>query len=59
MTLPDTLKGIVQCANPRCITNNEPMETLFHVVDREKGVIQCHYCEKEQSIDQVRLTQQP
>lgn len=49
MTLPDTLKGIVQCANPRCITNNEPMETLFHVVDREKGVIQCHYCERSRA----------
>ncbi len=57
VTLPDTLKGIVRCANPKCITNNEPMETLFHVADREKGIIQCHYCEKEQSIDQAKLTQ--
>lgn len=57
VTLPDTLKGIVRCANPQCITNNEPMETIFHVVDRDKGVLQCHYCEKEQSIDHVRLSQ--
>ena len=24
---PDTLKGIVKCNNPKCITNNEPMQT--------------------------------
>ena len=23
--LPDELRGIVKCANPKCITNNEPM----------------------------------
>ena len=25
--LPEELKGIVKCANPKCITNNEPMKT--------------------------------
>ena len=29
--LPDELRGIVKCANPKCITNNEPMPTRFHV----------------------------
>ena len=32
--LPDELRGIVKCANPKCITNNEPMPTRFHVIDR-------------------------
>lgn len=32
--LPEELRGIVKCANPKCITNNEPMPTLFHVVER-------------------------
>lgn len=52
---PDELKGIVACNNPKCITNNEPMATLFHVVDKEKGILKCHYCEKEQNIDKVKL----
>ena len=30
---PDELRGIVRCNNPKCITNNEPMATVFHVVD--------------------------
>lgn len=53
--LPDEIRGIVRCANPKCITNNEPMTTLFHVTDRERGIIQCHYCEKEQNLEHVKL----
>ena len=55
VTLPDELRGIVKCANPKCITNNEPMQTLFHVSDREKGMLQCHYCGKEQCLEDVKL----
>ena len=47
--MPDELKGIVKCNNPKCITNNEPMQTWFHVVDKEKGLLKFHYCEREQS----------
>lgn len=53
LSLPDTLIGIVKCNNPKCITNNEPMKTVFHVVDKEKGILQCHYCEKEQTKEEA------
>lgn len=53
--LPDELCGIVKCANPKCITNNEPMQTYFHVVDKEGGLLKCHYCEKEQSVENIKL----
>ena len=52
---PDTLKGIVRCNNPKCITNNEPMNTIFHVIDKNSGIIKCHYCDKEQVISEVKL----
>ena len=52
---PDTLKGIVKCNNPKCITNNEPMQTLFHTVDKVLGIVRCHYCDKEQQLDKVEL----
>lgn len=55
VSLPDELRGIVKCANPKCITNNEPMPTLFHVVDREKCAIKCHYCEKEQTREDIEI----
>lgn len=44
VTLPDTIVGLVKCGNPKCITNNEPMRTRFHVIDRDDVTISCHYC---------------
>jgi aspartate carbamoyltransferase regulatory subunit len=49
---PNEIFGIVKCNNPKCITNNEPMPTHFHVAD---GTLTCHYCEKEQDINKVEL----
>jgi aspartate carbamoyltransferase regulatory subunit len=53
--MPDVVKGIVKCGNPKCITNNEPMTTIFHVVSKEKGILKCHYCEKEQNKEAIKL----
>lgn len=53
--LPDELRSVIKCANPKCITNNEPMKTFFHVVDQATGLVRCHYCEKEQSLEHVKL----
>lgn len=53
--MPDVLKGIVRCANPKCISNNEPMRTHFHVIDKGKGILQCHYCNKEVDLDNVKM----
>ncbi|MDE6099122.1 MAG: aspartate carbamoyltransferase regulatory subunit [Muribaculaceae bacterium] len=44
VVLPDTISGIVRCDNPKCISNNEPMETKFHVVSNCPVTIRCHYC---------------
>ncbi|MBO5539070.1 MAG: aspartate carbamoyltransferase regulatory subunit [Prevotella sp.] len=52
---PDELRGIIKCNNPVCITNNEPMPTVFHVVDKEHGICKCHYCDKEQDMNRVEL----
>ena len=51
--MPDELRGIVKCANPKCITNNEPMATLFHVIDKDNCIVKCHYCEKEQKREEI------
>ena len=53
VSLPDEIVDIVKCGNPKCISNNEPMPTRFHVVDRENRVIRCHYCEREVSGDDI------
>ena len=55
VTLPNEIIGIVKCANPKCITNNEPMPTHFHLINAKEGSIQCKYCEKEQKPDNIKL----
>ena len=52
---PDELRGLVKCNNPKCITNNEPVATIFNVVDKEAGTLKCHYCDKEQQMENVEL----
>ena len=53
--MPDVIKGLVKCGNPKCITNNEPMTTIFHVICKENGILKCHYCEKEQNKETIKL----
>ena len=55
VTLPDDIYGIVKCCNPKCITNNEPMRTHFHVIDHENVILKCHYCERTETKDQITL----
>lgn len=53
--LPQTIKGIVKCNNPKCITNNEPMLTHFHVIDTENIELRCHYCDVKIKKDEIVL----
>ena len=55
VTLPQTIAGIVKCANPKCITNNEPMPTRFVVSQEDPIMLRCEYCEKEQLLEKVKL----
>ena len=52
---PDELHGIIKCNNPKRITNNAPMHTHFTVVDKLRGIVKCHYCDKEQEMNMVKL----
>ncbi len=46
--LPDTIRGILTCPNPNCITNKprENVENIFHVISRNPLKMMCHYCER-------------
>ena len=55
VVLSDELHGIIKCGNPKCITNNEPMRTLFHVINKEAGICCCHYCNQQQKLEGVKL----
>lgn len=59
--LPSELVGIVKCHNPKCISNNEPMATRFHVVEPGDGessatiTLRCHYCNREITGNKVQI----
>lgn len=44
--VPDEIKGIAKCFNPKCITNNDPVVTKFKVTSKSEIALKCHYCEK-------------
>ena len=48
LNLPERIRGVLKCKNPRCITSVEqelPQE--FILTDREKRVYRCIYCESQ------------
>ncbi len=54
--LPDSVEKIVKCFNPKCVTNNQEIDTKFYVTEDHKGNMKlaCHFCEKtmgKESID--------
>ena len=53
--MPDELHNIIKCNNLNCITNNEPMTTHFYVSNRDTHTLKCRYCEKEVSLDDIKL----
>ncbi|MBR1803784.1 MAG: aspartate carbamoyltransferase regulatory subunit [Muribaculaceae bacterium] len=53
--LPDELNNIVRCNNPKCISNNEPMPTRFHVENRDPLVLRCHHCERTVAQSEIQL----
>ena len=53
INLPERLIDIVKCANPVCITNNEPMKTYFTINNLK--TVKCRYCGKEQTLENIKL----
>ncbi|HIX67280.1 MAG TPA: aspartate carbamoyltransferase regulatory subunit [Candidatus Anaerostipes excrementavium] len=46
--LPQTITNIAKCKNPRCITSIEQeIDQVFKLVDREKQIYRCIYCESK------------
>ena len=48
MELPQELRNIVKCKNPRCITSQESdLPHIFTLTDKENRVYRCKYCESK------------
>ena len=53
-SIPETIRGIISCLNPNCITRNEDIESIFYY-DKDKNTIKCHYCERTFNQELIRL----
>jgi len=53
--IPDEIIGLVKCVNPKCITNNEKVNTRFDVVSKTEVKLKCHYCEKITDQDNIDI----
>ena len=48
LALPEKIVNVERCKNPRCITSVEQeLDHVFRLVDREKGVYRCIYCDQK------------
>ena len=48
LRLPDEVRGVIKCKNPRGITSVEQdIEHVFRLRDRENRVYRCIYCESK------------
>ncbi len=48
LKLPERIRGVLTCHNPRCITSVEQeLPQVFVLTDREKHTYRCIYCETE------------
>lgn len=50
LRLPDQVKNVIKCKNPRCITSIEQeLDQIFLLSDPAKEVYRCKYCEEKYS----------
>lgn len=48
LTLPQEIKGVIKCKNPRCITSIEQeLDHIFVLTDEENQIYRCKYCEEK------------
>ncbi len=48
VALPETIRNVIKCKNPRCITSVEQgIDQVFKLSDRENRVYRCIYCESK------------
>lgn len=48
LTLPKSIKNVLKCVNPRCITSIEQeLDQIFILTDEKKKVYRCRYCEEK------------
>jgi len=54
VTLKDQIQDVIKCLNPNCITNgNEPVKSLFSIIQTNPISIRCGYCDHIMEYDDI------
>lgn len=54
-TLPKMIEDLIICPNPSCISNEDRVRTKFQVLRTDPVKVRCHYCERSQWKEEIRL----
>jgi aspartate carbamoyltransferase regulatory subunit len=47
LSLPETVRDVIKCMNPRCVTSVEPsIRHIFHLFDAKREEYRCEYCDE-------------
>ncbi len=55
LRIPEYLEDIIDCPNPKCITNLEGIISKFRLTKGEPTRVRCVYCEKKYLIEEVKI----
>ena len=51
--IPKNVHGLLNCPNPKCITNMEKIPTRFKITDKEPVQLNCEYCERAYFAEEI------
>ncbi|MHC4944696.1 MAG: aspartate carbamoyltransferase regulatory subunit [Planctomycetota bacterium] len=54
--LPETIEGLINCTNPKCVTNNfDDVVSKFLVTQKQPIKLRCYFCERTFSRREIDL----
>ena len=56
VNIPNKIQNIIKCSNPKCVTNNEKVKTVFSVINKAPLQVLCHHCERVMGANDITLT---
>lgn len=55
LELPERIKNLILCPNPKCITNEENIKSKFRLTEDVPAQVRCLYCEKKYPVEEVKI----
>jgi aspartate carbamoyltransferase regulatory subunit len=49
LQLPDRVRDVLLCKNPRCVTSTEKVPHIFLLDDKKRKIYRCEYCDEVRS----------